>query len=186
MNELFQIFLFIIAILYKFLLARQNIFGWILGATSSAFSAIYVLCYLRLPLLMSLELSFLLLSLYGVYKHKRKITYLTKIDYLIITMAIFVIGYLLKMQLQSGTIWYEAGGSVSFLIGVIFMAQKNKISIIIGWLCFINGSLCVGSVMLYKHAYILVLLHVISIGIGIYAILKIYRYNNKNKMVHSL
>ena len=177
MNELFQILLFIISISYKILLARKNVWGWILGATSSALSVLYIIIYLKLPLLMSLELAFLFLSLYGIYKYFRKIKYLTGIDYLIVIIAIFVIAYLLEKQLQSGTIWYEAIGSVSFLGGIVFLAQENKIQKIIGWLCFMSGSLSVGTVMFQKGVYILVALHIISLLVGIYAIVNI----NKKK-----
>ncbi|OGI71784.1 hypothetical protein A3J61_00125 [Candidatus Nomurabacteria bacterium RIFCSPHIGHO2_02_FULL_38_15] len=169
-NILFQTTLLVIAIAYKYLLARENVWGWILSATSSILSCLYVFIYFKLPILISLELCFMSLSLYGIYKYVKNLAYLTRIDFIIIALTMVAIIYFVFKQLETKTVWYEIAGSVTFLSGVVFMAQKNRTSKMIAWINFILGSLFIGVVVFQKHAYILLLLHIISVVIGCYAI----------------
>ena len=116
------------------------------------------------------------LSIYGIYKHQIKIKTLTWIDFSIITLAVAAIIYFVFKQLETNTVWYEIVASAAFLSGVVFLAQKHSASKIIGWLTFIIGSAClivVASDKKPEPAYVLILLHFISISISINAIKKL-------------
>lgn len=177
MDTLYQLFLLIIAVTYKYLLTKENIWGWILGATSSVFSAFYDFYYLNIFVVTILEITFVLLSIYGIYKHIEKNKLLTKVDFSIIGLAIIAITYIAVLQIKKDTIWYEILGSISFLSGVIFLAQKNMISNVVGWCLFFSGSICIGAIMIERGVWILVLLHVISLFICVRAIIRIIRFS---------
>lgn len=173
----YQVFLLLIALLYKYLLSKENVWGWILGATSSLFSGSYMGYHMHLYIVMSLEAAFILLSIYGAYKWKKENKKLTRVDFTIITLASIVILYLFIKQIQSHTVWYEALSSVCFLSGVIFLAQESKKLKVAGWILFFWGSVAMGFIFIqnFNKALPLVMLHVTSLGIALWAIRKLWK-----------
>lgn len=177
-NQLFQVALVIVGIAYKYLLTREKMWGWILSIVSSILTFFYMYLFFRLQIVMSLELCFMSLSLYGIYKHHIKLEILTKIDYLIIFLTIITIIYFTLKQLEAKTTPYEIGASIVFLSGVVLLTQKSPLFKIYAWICFTLGSMFMGTLFIQKGVYILLTLHLLSLIIGGRAIckfLKIYR-----------
>lgn len=175
MEIILQCVIFIFAILYKIFLARNSIVGWILSIASGLLSFLYLLLYQNLPILVSLEISMFLLAIYGMYKHIKNTRGLTKIDWSIIGLTIIAISFLVFFQIRSNTVWYEIVASVSFLAGVVLIAQKYSISKIIGWVFFFIASLLYAKVLFDNGSYILTVVHLISMVIDIFAIYTILK-----------
>lgn len=172
-EEYCQVVLVVFGIAYKYLLLKEKILGWVLSVVSSIFTFSYMYVFYRLPIIMSLEICFMSLSLYGMYKHRIKLTQLTKIDYTVIILTIIAIIYFTLKQLEVHTTKYQIMASIAFLSGVILLAQNNSLTKIIAWTLYSLGSISLGIIFIQDSKYILLVLHVVSLVIGYFAIKKI-------------
>jgi hypothetical protein len=183
-DHLFQTVILIIALTYKYLLIKRNLWGWILAGVVSIITFFYLYIFYRLPIVMSIELCFLSITFYGIYKHKSKIEVLTKIDYSIIFFTLVAIIFFVFKQLQVQTTIFEIGASVVFLSGIVLMAQKKYIMQILAWMFFFSGSVFMGIVYYIdplQRKWELVILHIASLFIAMYAINTIVKGNKKNR-----
>lgn len=178
-NELFQIALVIVGLAYKYLLSQEKMWGWILSIVSSILTFLYMYLFIKLKIVMSLEICFMSLSLYGIYKHRIRIEDFTKIDYLIILFTIITIIYFTLKQLEAKTTPYEIGASIVFLSGAVLLAQKSTLLKKYGWVCLTIGSMFMGYIFILSSKYILLVLHLFSLGIGWYSIQKFSRIHRE-------
>ena len=173
MSNALQTIIFLTAIIYKILLENKKgglkLAGWITAMICSALSMIFLALYMQKPILVSLEIAFFLFAAYGTYKHIRHDPRLiTSVDLATIVIAFFTIVYFAYVELAAKTMIYELVASISFMIGILFIAQKNiPFCRIIGWIFYVIGSFCL-SIVYWSTAPILVGLHFVSISIAAY------------------
>jgi hypothetical protein len=174
--------IFVFALLYKYLIAKENFWGWVTSIIAGSLSLTYLIIYSYLPIMISLEIGFILLAIYGIYKFSQKIDALLLLDKIIISLTIIAITILVIKQIKNETVWYEIIASVSYLAGIILLAQKKPWFKITGWLLFATGSICYGIVMYKNEAYILFILDIISTSLSLYGIWKVKQKLKINKL----
>lgn len=175
-QDTFELFIVCLSIAYKYLLAEEKIWGWILAGITSLCNIIFLLIYCNaLKIIIILECCFLLLSLYGIYKHKTKNSSLTSIDLVIITSTILAILTLTIKQIQMHLLIEQILASIFFLVAAVTMAQKQRKIKIIAWSNMILGSICMLLILLKEEIYILCCMHIISVVIALFTIKKLFK-----------
>jgi hypothetical protein len=173
MNITLQILIAVFAIGNKILLAKEHVLGWWFSIICSALSVVYAAVYYGLPIMVCLEGSFLLLSIYGLYKFYKNNKQLTMVDYWVISLTLITVIGLVVQQIGSHTVWYELVGTVSFLVGIIFLAQKPEKTKLVGWVLYMIGSICLGIIAYMKDAMVLVSLDTVCVAVEAWATVKL-------------
>ncbi len=183
MDKSLQTIILVFALAYKYLVNGKTfkiqMSGWICMVICSGLSIAYLNIFMDRPILLYLEYTFFVLSLYGTYKHFRKHDEVTWVDVVIVSLALIAITTLVFRQMQENALWYQIIASTSFLPGQLFLAQKKIRHKITGWLLFIIGGVCLFVVYYVDTKYVMCVMHVVSVGIGIYNIEKLTGWSEK-------
>ena len=172
MDTVLQVIIVVLSLSYKLLLAKDYLVGWIVAALTASVSCVYLIVFKDVPILACLELAFCFLNLYGFYKQVQRKDYLTQFDAFIISTTAIVIVVLVARQIDIHTVWYAIASSVSFLAGVVFLAQKNIVFKVTGWILYIVGCVTYAIVVYHNKAYGLVFVNIASTFLCMYGIAK--------------
>jgi hypothetical protein len=152
----------IAAILSKYFLSINDIYGWILGTIGYILITIYNKKR-EMPIVAMVTLGLTFTTLYGWYKWNINIHGSDIIDYIIVTLTIiFVIIIGKKQSSQKAPLWFiQTITTLFFMIGFILIG----LDFIEGWYSLGIGHLLIGYIYYKKRAFIYVFVQAISIYI---------------------
>lgn len=158
------------AILSKYLLSIDHIYGWILGAIGYILITIYnQKREMHIVAMVTVGLTFI--TLYGWYKWSINIHGLDNIDYTIVTLTlVFVIIIGIKQSIKKAPLWFIQTITTLFFMGGFILIGLGFIE---GWYFLGFGHILIGYIYYRKKAFLYVTVQVISICIVLSKILQL-------------
>lgn len=172
LDLLFQAVIICCSLSYKYFLAKGKMVGWILAIATAGLSGVYMLAFTFVPIFACLEFSFCLLNGYGLYKHIKGDERIMTLDVVIIILTALLIAWIFSKEISAMSTWYQILSSVSWLAGVLYLAQNRLNMKIIGWSLYIAGCLSYAVVMYEKGSYGIFFLNLVSALLCCYGLIK--------------